>query len=113
MDSSERTRPRRRWARWIAAALVLLIALLILGHAFRGRYEERELAREVAELRKAGEPMLAEDFKTPPPAEADNAAVLLREAGKSVNQNGEVWGRLGQLEALPISAEDMETIATM
>src|SRR5689334_9541751 len=91
-------RPRRRWGWWVALALVVFIALAILGHAYWGSYQERELEREVAELRAAGEPMVAGDFVRQPVAEADNAALLLRKAAQSINDTSEAWGRAHELQ---------------
>ena len=95
---SQSPRPRRRWGLWVALALVVLFALAILGHAYWGWYQERELEREVARLRAGGEPMVAGDFVHQPVAEAENAALLLRQAARSINEAAEAWGRAQQLQ---------------
>src|SRR5436309_15576871 len=98
MDGDADQPRRRRWGRWAVFALVALIFLAILGHWFWGSYEERELDREVAELRAAGEPMVAGDFTHEMVSEAQNAAPLLRRAADSIDDQNEAWARVEQLE---------------
>ncbi|HEV8604516.1 MAG TPA: hypothetical protein VGQ99_04075 [Tepidisphaeraceae bacterium] len=97
-DGGSVKRPPRRWGRWIGFALLGLIALVIVGHAFWGWWEEKKLGEEIAELRRKGEPMLAEDFKGNVVAEGENGADLLKEAAASIDPTSEVWVAFDRLE---------------
>src|SRR5215216_2784703 len=105
MDHDAR-RPRRKWGRWVALALFVLIVAAILGHAFWGSYEESELDREVAELRARGEPMVAGDFKHKAISEAENRASILRQAAEAIDTASEAWGRLEQIDLLASTPEE-------
>jgi hypothetical protein len=110
-DSGTVKRPRRRWGRWIGFSLLGLIALLITGHAFWGWWEEKKLAEEVEELRRKGEPVLAEELANRPVADADNAVILLREAGRSIDENGEPWQEFDRMVlGLPLTAKEVGVV---
>jgi hypothetical protein len=101
-EVKEETKPKRRW-RWGWIALGL-IALLIVGHAFWGWYQGAQLTREVEALRRKGEPMGLLDFKVEAVADGENAAVLLREAARSIDLGTDAWAEFDQLilEAMPL-----------
>jgi hypothetical protein len=98
----------RRWGRWIGLSLLGLIALLILAHAFWGWWQEQKLGEEIAALRAKGEPMLPEDFKNTVVADAENAALVLRQAAQSIDATSEAWKAFEVMEwELPLT--DAET----
>jgi hypothetical protein len=78
--------PPLRWTKRVAKAALVLIALLALVRWAWGRYADARLAEAIAEARALGQPFSPEDFRRPGPplADADNAAVLLEQAGASV-----------------------------
>ena len=84
--TSDQTRPippRYWWLKRILLAIgVLVVAALVLRWAV-GAEAQRRLGARVAELRRAGEPMLPEDFQFPTVADEDNAAIALRKAAEA------------------------------
>lgn len=83
-------RPKRRWGRWLGLAALLLVGLIIVLHAGLSRVAERKLNHQVAVYRAAGEPMSGAELArldADTVADADNAALTLRAAAASVDEN--------------------------
>src|SRR5215207_7647455 len=81
--------PKRRWFRRLLVTLVLLVGLVVAAHWGAGRVMERKLNRQVALLRAAGEPMLPAEvarLDADSVPDADNAALILRTAAASVDE---------------------------
>src|SRR5882762_9853949 len=95
---ADESQSKRRWGRWIGFSFLAFIALLIAGHAFWGWWQEKKLGEEIAALRAKGEPVLIEELANRPVADAENAVILLREAGRSIDENGAAWQEFDRME---------------
>jgi len=110
-DLPQENKPKRRWGRWIGLSFLLLIVLLVGGHAIWGWWEERKLNEEVGALRAKGEPFLPEELANSPVADGDNAVVVLLEGARSINRGTAVWRQLDHLElAFPLSDAESEVL---
>ena len=54
--ASENRPPKRRWVRWVASGLLVLLLLAVLGHWIWGKVVEGKLAGDIARLKAKGEP---------------------------------------------------------
>jgi hypothetical protein len=101
----------RRWGKWIWFSILVLIALVIGGHAFWGYWQEKKLGEEMAALRAKGEPILAEELVNRPVADEDNAAILLREAGESIDESSKAWEEFDLLMlGLPLTEKEIDIV---
>jgi hypothetical protein len=106
--NSGTARRKRHPLPWTVFALVLLLVASIVEWE---RLGEDRLKREVEELRRAGEPMLPEEFNRPAVADAANAAVDLRAAGARIDDNDPRVIALDDLEPLtPLTRRELAVI---
>jgi len=99
---------KRPWGRWIGFSFLILILVVVGGHAIWGWWEERKLNEEIGALRAKGEPMLIEELMNRPVAEGENAVVLLREAGEAVDEKSAAWQEFDVLRpGLPLTDKEV------
>lgn len=72
--------PRRRWRRWVVAAVLLVFLGSILAHRIWILVAQRHLDKLVAGYRALGEPTAPKDLENAPVRDADNAVIDLRAA---------------------------------
>lgn len=77
--------------KWIGIGLVAVIPLLLLLHAGWSAIMRRNLDRQIAILRAAGEPMAFEDFPTSNLPASKNASLDYIGAGNLINSQTESW----------------------
>jgi hypothetical protein len=113
-DTDASNRPRRRWNRYVVAGIVLAVLALAGFSAMAVAFNsaKRTLAAQVAARRAAGEPILPEDWKTPPVPEEQNAAFHLDRAADAApdinyNRGGPQTPLYLALETWPLTEEQM------
>ena len=106
-------KPKRRWGKWVALSLALLILLLVGGHWNWGVSADKRLKARVELLRAQGEPMLPEDFRQAPVPEAENFVVDIRAAAKLIDGSDPVWQAFNNLEVhrLPLTDRERQIMA--
>lgn len=106
------TAPVRFW--WLKrslVALVVLLACLALIRWWWGAWVDRQVERQLAEWRAAGQPVTVADFAEPRIADADNAAVALREAHAAWRPSYLLDDIvLSERSRLPLSAAEIQLI---
>ena len=106
---SHRPRLRQLW-RW-GRCVILLFAVLVAVHFGWIKLEERRLRRMVEEFRRAGEPMLPEDFDQTPIPDSDNAVVDLRAAAASIDDDDPRFKAILRLDnAIPLTEHETAII---
>ena len=75
-------KPARRWVWWLTVLAGVLALLAALWLSWLGR-AQRMLSAELDAIRRRGEPLRLAEMATPPVDDADNAVVLLRQAGEA------------------------------
>jgi hypothetical protein len=76
--------PRHWWLKRLGLAAGVFVLLLAGVRWWWGWEAERRLQAKIAEYRAAGQPVLLEDFKTPPIPDEENAAYFLRLAAARI-----------------------------
>ena len=102
-----------RWGRRFGVAFLLFVLLIVGGfYAWTARGRSG-LARQVAAYRAAGEPIEMSDFIVHGVADADNAALALKEAAAAIDEKSDVWKVYDHFDepfALPLHAEETTAI---
>jgi hypothetical protein len=108
-----RSAPKRRrwWLKWVCRLVSLLVVGLIVAHWYWGRSASLALEGQIRVYALAGEPIEPGDLNDAAVADAENAVIDLRAAGKSLKVSGAEWGVFMRLTLRrPLSAKQMEVI---
>lgn len=110
-------RRRRSWRWRIGMTLLSLLLSTLVGQAIRGHFAKRAFEQAIADLKSAGQPILATDFTPPALPDGDNAAIDLLAAGAQIDRDSDDWKafeniELGQL-ALPLDPAEVAQIQAM
>ena len=100
--------PRYRWLKRLTAAGVLFVLALVGARLWWGHVADARLQAAIAKYRAAGQPVLVQDFVTPPLAPSENAALLLKQAMATVAWAPDVTNLISELRertAIPPSAQ--------
>jgi hypothetical protein len=110
-------KPKRRWL----AIPLFVLTVAVTGapiwlDLWQGHHQEKMLLAEMEAVRKRGEPIFVEDFAAIAQSvkEEDNAALLLRAAGRAVNASHISWEKFDddKIELLePLSDETARVVA--
>lgn len=103
--------PVRPWVRRLSMAIGLIVLLLIGAHWWWGHAVEQRLTERVAALRRAGEPVMPEDFLRPPLPDDHNAAHAFRAAAALIERRDDRWRRLRRIDVY--SPLDLSAVAAL
>jgi len=70
------------WLKWIGVFFAVIALVLPVVWVGCGWYSGKDLRAEIERYRAAGEPILPEDFDSPPVPDADNGALVIQQAAK-------------------------------
>src|SRR4051794_20527508 len=101
----------RRWP-WVLLALAVALLLVIVGgHWIWSAGSARRLKAQIAIYKAAGEPIELEDFAIVGVSDAENAAIDLRKAARSIDKTTKASDEFDRLEpALPLTPKEIAAI---
>ncbi|MDB5353991.1 MAG: hypothetical protein JWN24_444 [Phycisphaerales bacterium] len=103
--------PRFWWLKRLSLAGLLLIVALAGLRWWWGHEAQRRIDALVADAHAKGEPILPEDFDSPPVPDDQNAAIPLKQAETMPDLNAPEWAFQRSIsETLPLSTADASTL---
>ncbi|HYO10948.1 MAG TPA: hypothetical protein VER17_18430 [Tepidisphaeraceae bacterium] len=103
-----------RWGWILLLGAVALFVLLFGGHWLWTAGSAKQLARHVALIKSSGEPIEPADFRVAPVPDADNAAIDIRAAVRSVDTASEAWKAYDRLSPrLPLTEKEIAALRAL